>query len=175
MSSVGVGLGSIKLPDPLYPGGVYRLPSWPVINTGEVAGYFEVGVSPFSKYFSFRPQKLFLEAGENQPVAVWVKVPFAAPSQSYKVVLEARPVMSEAGGQVRVGPVAGTKLSFAVGESPSVLGAAAQRARSFWGLRQPWLTIYLVVLCLGLAGVFLRRAFQIEMKIGWRGRRGDGK
>lgn len=172
MSSVGVGLGSIKLPDPLYPGGVYRLPSWPVINTGEVAGYFEVGVSPPSKQFSFRPPRLFLESGENQPVAVWVKIPFGASSRSYNVVLEARPVMSGAGGQVLVGPIAGTKLSFAVGESPGVLGAAVQRARSFWGLRQPWLTVYLVVLCLGLAVVFLRRAVWVEMKIRWRGRRG---
>ncbi len=133
---VGVGLGKIDVDEELSPGGIYNLPSLPVLNTGDEDGTYEVEVTylteqeemrPSGEWFSFTPQSFFLAAGDSQLVDISLTLPVDTRPGDYFAFLEAHPVVEGEG--VSIGVAAATKLKFNVAPK-GVLGAAAERIRS---------------------------------------------
>jgi len=173
---VGVGLGRINLGLKLEPGGVYPLPQLPVINTGSVAGEYQVraegvkGPAPLkrrevSNWFHFSPQKFYLEPDQSRLVEITITLPLAVPDGTYLVYLEASPVQ-DLGKGVTIGPVAATKLYFGV-ESGSVLGAVRTRVLT-WILYRSEVYLLLAFFCFLEAVVILRRhyRFRVETRVG---------
>ena len=72
---VGVGLGKVNIDESLKPGGIYKLPTLPVLNTGDEAGDYEVEVTyltdqpelrPAADWFTSRPNQFHLPAARPQ-------------------------------------------------------------------------------------------------------------
>lgn len=133
---VGVGLGKIQIDEKLSPGGIYKLPTLPVLNTGDEDGDYEVEVTylsdqpelqPPTGWFTFTPQSFPLDAGGSQLVEVSLILPVDARPGNYFAFLEAHPKTKGEG--VTIGVAAATKLNFTV-KSAGVLGAAIERVRS---------------------------------------------
>lgn len=166
---VGVGLGKIQIDEALSPGGIYNLPSLPVLNTGDEDGDYEVEVTylseqeelrPAGEWFSFSPQSFPLAAGESQLVDVSLTLPVDTRPGDYFAFLEAHPVVKAEG--TTIGVAAATKLNFTVKPS-GILGAAVERIRSFIETNAP--TSYYV---LGIAGGIIilasaRRYFTVSV------------
>ncbi len=140
---VGVGLGKVQIDEELFPGGIYNLPSLPVLNTGDEDGTYEVEVTyltdqeemrPASEWFNFSPQSFPLAAGESQLVDVSLTLPVDARPGDYFAFLEAHPVAEGEG--VTIGVAAATKLNFSV-TPKGVLGAAVERLRSLIEANRP--------------------------------------
>ncbi len=168
---VGVGLGKIQIDDPLYPGGIYKLPSLPVLNTGDEAGDYEVAVTyqheqeqlrPEGAWFSFNPQSFYLEAGGSQKVDISLNLPVKVKPGDYFAYLEAHPTAKKEG--VTIGVAAATKLYFTVKPS-GILGAAIARVRSWFENNAPysyWALAGLIALAVILV---LRRFFALELAL----------
>ena len=140
---VGVGLGKVQIDEALSPGGIYNLPSLPVLNTGDEDGIYEVEVTylseqeqmrPASEWFSFSPQSFPLTAGASQLVDISLTLPVDARPGDYFAFLEAHPVAEGEG--VTIGVAAATKLNFSV-KPKGVLGAAIERIRSLIEANRP--------------------------------------
>ena len=175
---VGVGLGKIQIDEQLSPGGIYKLPSLPVLNTGDEEGDYEVEVTylsdqkeflPESTWFTFSPQKFSLKPGASQQVEVSLALPVKSRPGDYFAFLEAHPVAKGEG--VTIGVAAATKLNFTVKPS-GVLGAAIERVRSLLEQTRP--TSYLVLAI--IAGLILVAVGQryLNIRVGLR-RRGKEK
>ena len=167
--SIGTGLASIRIPQTLTPGQVYKLPLWPVINTGEEEACFSVKSDPQSSLLNFNPQKFCLKAGDIEQVKVELTLPLKEPQGKKEFVLEAQTVLPEAENQSgtgsQVGAAVGTKLFFEVGQSPGILGAAMQRANSLYQYNFGLVTVISVIFCLLMAALLARRAFDFKIKL----------
>ncbi|MCH7730639.1 hypothetical protein IID21_03890, partial [Patescibacteria group bacterium] len=140
---VGVGLGKVQIDEALSPGGIYNLPSLPVLNTGDEDGIYEVEVTylseqeqmrPAGEWFSFSPQSFPLAAGASQLVDISLTLPVDTRPGDYFAFLEAHPVAEGEG--VTIGVAAATKLNFSV-KPKGVLGAAVERLRSLIEANRP--------------------------------------
>lgn len=168
---VGVGLGKIQIDEPLSPGGIYKLPSLPVLNTGDEAKNYEVAVTyqheqeqfrPEETWFNFAPKTFHLEPGGSQKVDISLVLPTNTRPGDYFAYLEAHPMAEKEG--VTIGVAAATKLYFTVKPS-GVLGAAVERIRSLLEINAPysyWLVGGLVVLVIVLT---FRRFFALQLQI----------
>jgi len=168
---VGVGLGIVNIREPLSPGGIYQLPDLPVINTGEVAGTYQVranimsGPAPrsFSEVgFRFSPQAFYLEPDQSQLVKTTLTLPLNTLDGDYLFYLEASRVQNPEKG-VAIGPAAATKLYFSV-KSGTVLGAVRNRIITFI-LTRPEIYLLLAALLLLNAGLILRRHYRFHFDI----------
>jgi len=133
---VGVGLGKIQIDEALSPGGIYNLPSLPVLNTGDEDLEYEIEVTylseqeemqPAGEWFNFSPQSFPLTAGSSQIVDIALTLPVDTRPGDYFAFLEAHP--TAVGEGVTIGVAAATKLNFTVAPK-GVLGAAIERIRS---------------------------------------------
>lgn len=168
---VGVGLGKIQIDEPLSPGGIYQLPSLPVLNTGDEAGDYEVAVTyqheqeplrPEETWFSFKPKSFHLEAGESQKVDISLNLPVKAKPGDYFAYLEAHPTAKKEG--VTIGVAAATKLYFTIKPS-GVLGAAMARVTSWLENNTPY-SYWALASLIGLAAILIfRRFFALELGI----------
>lgn len=118
---VGVTLGIIAVDERLKGGGGYNLPKLGIINTGDEPGEYEVVISylqgqremrPASDWFSFQPQRFFLNADEARDVNIRLTLPTGVKPGDYFAFIEAHPVAQEQG--ITIGAAAATKLSFTV-------------------------------------------------------------
>jgi hypothetical protein len=164
-TGVGVGLGKVSISEPLAPGGIYRLPDLPVVNTGKVPGEYHVTATDSknvsSTWLSFAPQSFRLEPGQSQLVRTTLTLPLTAPDGDYLVYLEASPVQNPQKG-VAIGPAVATKLYFSV-KSGSVLGAVRNRVLTFVYTR-PEIYLVLAAIFLLQALLILRRHFRVEIR-----------
>ena len=140
---VGVGLGKIQIDEALSPGGIYNLPSLPVLNTGDEDLDYEIEVTylseqeemqPVGEWFNFSPQRFPLTAGSSQTVEIVLTLPVDARPGDYFAFLEAHPVAKGEG--VTIGVAAATKLNFTI-KPKGVLGAAVERLRSLIEANRP--------------------------------------
>lgn len=161
---VGVGLGKIQIDEKLSPGGIYKFPTLPVLNTGDESLDYEVEVTylsdqpelqPPGEWFTFTPQRFPLSAGQSQNVEVSLTLPVDARVGNYFAFLEAHPVARGEG--VTIGVAAATKLNFTVKPS-GVLGAAIERVRSLLENNAP--TSYIVI---GVIGAALALSFAVAI------------
>ncbi len=163
---VGVGIGEIRIKEPLVPGGVYKLPSIPVINTGEVESQYEVVVENVEpNLFSFSPQKFILMPGKSQLVSARLNLPFDAKQGDYLVHLEAHPILETQPGQVALVAAVATKLYYSVGPNPNILGALKQRLSTLWDLYYPWSYILALALDFLLILLLLKGLISIRFEI----------
>lgn len=150
---VGVGLGKIQIDEALSPGGIYKLPTLPVLNTGDESLDYEVEVTylsdqpelqPPGEWFTFTPQRFPLSAGGSQNVEVSLTLPVDVRPGNYFAFLEAHPVAKGEG--VTIGVAAATKLNFTV-KPTGVLGAAIERLRSLLENNAP--VSYIIIAVIG--------------------------
>ena len=170
---VGVGLGKIQIDEALSPGGIYNLPSLPVLNTGDEDMDYEVEVTylseqeemrPETGWFAFSPQRFPLTAGGSQVVDIVLTLPVDTRPGDYFAFLEAHPV-SEGEG-VTIGVAAATKLNFSV-EPKGVLGAAMERVRSLIEANRPLANGVAIVV--GVVVVVSLGRRYLDIKIGLKG------
>jgi len=165
---VGVGLGKVQIAEPLAPGGIYQLPNLPVINTGEVAGTYQVRATEVTHptgvetagWFGFRPQSFYLEPNASQLVSVTLTLPLTVPDGDYLVYLEASLVQNPTKG-VAIGPAAATKVYFTV-KSGTILGAVRNRIITFI-LTRPEIYLLLAAFLLLEALLIFRRHFRLSL------------
>jgi len=179
---VGVGLGKVQIDEELSPGGIYKLPTLPVLNTGDQDGDYEVTVTYLSdqsefqppvEWFTFGPQKFPLSAGGSQNVEVSLTLPVDARPGDYFAFLEAHPVAKAEG--VTIGVAAATKLNFTV-KPAGVLGAAVERLRSLLENNAPasYIIIAVVggVLALSLLVVVGRKYLAVQIRLKSKSQKG---
>ena len=172
---VGVGLGKIQIDEKLSPGGIYKLPTLPVLNTGDEAGEYKVEVTylsdqpelrPDASWFSFTPQSFPLDASGSQLVDVSLTIPVDTRPGNYFAFLEAHPVAKGEG--VTIGIAAATKLNFTV-KPAGVLGAAIERVRSLLENNAPASYIIIAVtgavLALSLLIIVGRKYLAVQIRL----------
>jgi hypothetical protein len=151
---VGVGLGKIQIDEPLQAGGIYNLPSLPVINTGDEPGEYGTSVAylegapqlrPAQEWFRFEPQNFYLEPGKVQLVNATLTLPTKVQPGDYFAYLEGRPESKASNGQTAIGVAAAAKIYFTVAPS-NIFQASYYRLASLYAQNSPWDTIVLAVL-----------------------------
>lgn len=167
---VGVGLGKVQIDEALSPGGIYNLPSLPVLNTGDEDMEYEIEVTylseqeemrPPGKWFSFSPQTFPLTAGGSQTVDIVLTLPVDARPGDYFAFLEAHPVAKGEG--VTIGVAAATKLNFTI-KPKGVLGAAIERIRSLVEANRP--LAYSIAAIAGAVVVISLGRRYLDIKVG---------
>lgn len=168
---VGVGLGKIEITEKLSPGGIYKLNSIPVLNTGDEAGTYELAVTfmadqkearPKEDWFIFEPKTFDLNPGESKSAAVTMTLPLNAKSGAYFAFLEAHPTAKKEG--VSIGVAAATKLYFTVAPK-GVLGAFTARASSLLNQTAPGSFIVLGVLGFFALAIIFQKFFKVSFNI----------
>lgn len=171
---VGVGLGKIELDKPLQPGGIYELPSIPVLNTGDETGEYEVGIEYFQnqpqllppeEWFRFGPPLFTLEPGEVKLIKISLSLPIRTEPGDYFAFVEGRAVKKSQGGGTNIGVAAAAKLYFSVTEASGWEGLR-YRAIVLWKKYSPWPLVVLAVIGVAIAGILFRRFFSLNLQIG---------
>ena len=167
---VGVGLGKVAIDEELTPGGIYKLPTLPVLNTGDEDGEYQVTITfredqeefrPEEGWFTFSPQSFPLKAGESQQVEVSMTLPLGVRPGEYFAFLEASPKVSGEG--VSVGVAAATKLNFTV-KPANILQAIIERIRKLFENNAP--ASYIFVGVIVAAGALIVGRRYIDLRIG---------
>ena len=165
---VGVGLGKVAIDEELTPGGIYKLPTLPVLNTGDEDGEYQVTITfredqeefrPEEGWFTFSPQSFPLKAGESQQVEVSMTLPLGVRPGEYFAFLEASPKVSGEG--VSVGVAAATKLNFTV-KPANILQAIIERIRKLFENNAPASYIFVGVIVAAGALIVGRRYIDLR-------------
>lgn len=173
---VGVGLSRINIDEPMRAGGIYTLPSLPVLNTGDETSSYSVsiqyhegqetredmGLRPEEDWFRFSPKVFNLEPSQNQRVGVTLIIPTKVQPGKYFAYLEARPVQQSEDGITSVGIAAATKLTFDIAPA-NLLQGIYYRSISLYDKYHPWNTIVLAVIFILLIIRSARKRFSFEI------------
>lgn len=169
---VGVNLGKISVDEPLMPGGIYRLPSVTVINTGDETRDYAVDVTyhyqqkelePSGKWFIFSPATFELAPGKSQTVNIKLNLPVKARPGDYFAYLEAHPIVKGKKG-VTIGVAAATKLYFVI-KPANIISGIGYKILTFFETFAPYSYVGLGLLVL-IAGILVfRRYFRIRFGI----------
>lgn len=169
---VGVGLGKIVIDEPLLPGGIYKLPTIPVLNTGDEPAKYEMDVTyqheqpelrPAKEWFIFTPQPFDLDGGGSQAVEVRLSLPLKVEPGDYFAYLEAHPITTGAGG-VTIGIAAATKIWFTV-EPANIWQAMIHKITSFFTNTAPTSYIVLAVIAFIILILIFKKYFSINFAI----------
>lgn len=172
-----MAIGKISIDRQLSPGGIYKLPVLPVINTGDEKAVYEVKTvylynqkeqKPSVGWFTFSPQRFSLDSGKAQNVNITLTLPVNVKPGNYFVFLQAQPVIA-AGKGVTIGVAAATKLDFKV-KSSGVLGAAIERLKNILESQGP--TFYAILVILALVLIIIIAGRLLDIKIGFRKKQG---
>ncbi len=172
---VGVGLGKIQIDEPLQAGGIYNLPSLPVINTGDEPGQYGTSVGylkgapqlrPAQEWFQFEPQSFYLEPGKVQLVKITLTLPTKIQPGDYFAYLKGHPASKSSNGQTSIGVAAATKIYFTVIPS-NIFQGIYYRFVSLYVKYHPWDTIVIVIILSAVIiyfiGKFIRKRFQFNI------------
>ena len=174
-AQIGVGItpGTIRVDDPLLPGGRYSLPSLQVVNTGNVSSDYWVELASVAEqeelqppvtYISLSPTSFALEPGAKQVVSLSLDIPLKARPGRYLAYIEAHPTATSGGGGMQIGVAAATKLYFTV-KPANVLVAITNSITNLWVRTAPGSYLVLGVVALGLLAFFLHRRIRVDIKI----------
>lgn len=174
---VGVGTGKIVVDQPLKPGLIYTLPSLSILNTGDEPGEYEasiqyhegqetkqgMGLKPAQEWFEFEPSKFHLEPGQVQQVQIKLSLPVKEVKPgTYFAYLEGHPIKKSVAGQTSVGVAAAAKLYFTVAPA-NIFQGIYYRFISLYTRYHPLDTIAFAIFFIILAGMFLRKRFNIQI------------
>ena len=173
---VGINLGKIILTEPLKAGGIYQLPPFSVINTGDEPFYYEAGVEyledqpqlkPPKEWFEFDPSLFHLNSGQPQLVKTKLTIPLKTQPGDYFAYVEGRVVSKEIGG-AWIGVAAAAKLYFTV-DPANIFQAVYYRFLALWKKYSPWDWIVAMIIAGAVFIVILRalfkRFFKLNLKI----------
>ena len=168
---VGVNLGRIEINDRLAPGGSYNLPVLGVLNTGSDPGDYEVVITylgdqsqkrPPAGWFSFQPQRFYLEAKQAESVNIRLTLPTGADPGDYFAFIEAHPLNESQG--VRISIAAATKLSFTVKPS-NWFEAQRVQINRYIDDNEPWSYVIPGAALTALLLLTLRRFFRVRLRL----------
>jgi len=169
---VGVGIGKMEVEKKLKAGMVLQLPSLPILNTGDELTEYEATVEyhegvpelrPPREWFSFNPQKFYLEPGKVQQVEVILSVPLKAQPGDYFCYLEGHPIKKKSGqGGAAIGVAAAAKLYFTVVPA-NIFQGIYYRFISLYSRYHPWDTIVLVIIIFAILIIIFRKKFKIQI------------
>ena len=169
---VGVGLGKINIDEQLLPGGIYTLPTIPVINTGDQETNYEMEVTflqdqpelrPASEWFIFSPRTFTLDGSASQQTEVRLSLPLKTKPGDYFAYLEAHPVITGEGG-VTIGVAAATKINFTV-KPANIWQASIQKISTFFNVTAPTSYIILGILAAIIVIYLVRKNFAFNIGI----------
>jgi hypothetical protein len=169
---VGMGAGEIRLTENAKPGGIYKLPSLRVFNTGDETSTYSMGVSyhvehkelrPTKEWFTFDPEVFTLTAGQSQEVLIRMSVPVKAEPGDYFAFIESGPIASDKPGTT-VGISVATKLFLTVVPS-NIFKAITYRVSTFFSTNSPWSWIILVIILVAVAVFFFRKYFSFSFAV----------
>lgn len=170
---VGVGAGKIQLDEELKAGGVYQLPTLPILNTGDEISDYEVSIEyhenipqmrPEREWFSFSPQAFTLEPGKIQNVGIILTLPLKIQPGEYFAYLEGHPTKKDVEGSATIGIAAATKLYFTVAPA-NIFEGIYYRVSGLFIYFMPWSMIVLVGIILILLIIFLRKKFSFNFGV----------
>jgi hypothetical protein len=152
---VGVGTGKIEVDEKLNPGSLQSLPSINVINTGDEAGDYEVGVEfhenieelrPEEDWFVFNPQSFYLEPDESKLVEISLNLPVKVKPGKYFAYIEGRPIKKSQNQKgASIGVAAAAKLYFEI-KPANFISGVYYRLISLWNNYAPWTYIIALIL-----------------------------
>lgn len=168
---VGIDLGRIDIDQRLSPGGVYRLPTLTVSNTGDEPGDYRVRVTdpgepglrpPPADWFDIDPSRFRLGPGQSAAVAVKLTLPTGADPGRYGAYLEAGAVAD--GDGVGVAAAAAALVTFEVKPS-SLLAAWLLKVSRFVDDSSPWSIVAAAGVLIAGAAALLRRHVRFSVTI----------
>lgn len=172
---VGVNVGHIEVNEPLLSGGIYEIATMSVINTGNEAGDYGVGVSyrdnqkemkPPQEWFRFSSEKFELKPGRQRAVDISLVIPVNAKAGDYFALVEGHPIAGAEG--LSIGIAAAAKLNFTV-ESSSFFWAVANRLTTWFGNNAPYSYAFVGVIFLAIAILIIRRYVKFSFKVERKG------
>lgn len=172
---VGVDLAKIAVNKPLMPGGIYRLPSVTVINTGDEVHDYTLEVTyhykqpqlmPPGSWFIFTPETFELNPGRTQVVDIRMRVPVSARPGDYFAYVEAHPIAKKKG--VTIGVAAATRLYFSV-KPANILSAIWWRIVTFLSITAPFSYIVLITIVVVVGILSFLKYFRISLSVKRRG------
>ncbi len=171
---VGVGTGKIEIDQAMKAGLIYDLPSLIVLNTGDEASEYTIGIQhrekqpelvPEDSWFQFEPKTFYLEPGENQIVNIRLTLPVkGAKPGDYFAFLQAYPVQKATSGGTTIGVAAATKLYFTVAPANIFVGLY-YRAASIFAMYSPWSYIIGFVILLAIIMTIFRKIFRFKLNL----------
>jgi hypothetical protein len=176
-ATIGVGTTTprIVIDQDVQPGGIYRLPAIPVINTGTERSDFRVFVDRASKqsqlfadprWITVSPGTVSIEASQSALINATIQVPLTVRPGEYQALIVAQPLVPGASADTPNVQV-GTKVVFRIVQS-NVLVALYWRIRSLADLWAPWSYVGLA-LVVGLPlGWFLMRRYRVSFAVSRR-------
>lgn len=171
---VGINTGTIQMPQPLKAGGIYELPEFAIINTGDETSEYKIGVEyytgqpellPPRDWFRFEPPTFYLEKGKGQTIKTKIVVPLKAKPGDYFAYVEGRPLARDiVTGGVTIGVAAATKLYFTVAPA-NIFLAIYHRAAAIFNVYYPWSLIVLIILGLAVFIVIFKKFFKFQIGV----------
>lgn len=170
---VGIGTGKIVVQDKLKPGQIYNLPHVAIVNTGDEAAKFEVGISqiekqkelyPTTSWFIFSPHQFQLEPGKVQIVDIKLNLPLNAKPGNYFAFVEGYPLRKSVAGSATIGVAAAAKLYFTVVPA-NIFFAAFYKAVSFWNIYTPWPERVTIVVAVIILAILFKKFFNIQINL----------
>ena len=176
-ASIGVGTTTprIVIDQNVQPGGIYRLPVIPVINTGTQRTDFTVFVDRASKqselfadprWVTVSPGTVSLDASRSALINATISVPFLARPGNYQALIVAQPVVPGASANTPNVQV-GTKVVFRIVHS-NPFAALYWRIRSLLELWAPWSYILLALLVVLLLVRYVARRYRVSFAVSRR-------
>ena len=173
-ATVGVGTTTprIVIDQDVHPGGVYRLPAIPVINTGTERAEFRVFVDRASeqselvadsRWIALTPAAVSLDASRSALINAIITVPLLVRPGEYQALIVAQPVVPGASPGTPAVQV-GTKVVFRIVQS-NPLVALFWRIRSLFEMWAPWSYIGAGIVIAGLLIWFLRRRYAVSFSV----------
>jgi len=170
---VGVGIGKMQVEKKLKAGMVFQLPSLPVLNTGDEPSEYEATVEyhegvpelrPPREWFSFNPQRFYLEPGKVQQVEVILSLPVKAQPGDYFAYLEGHPIKKTTIpiGGATIGVAAAAKLYFTVAPA-NIFQGIYYRFISLYSRYHPYDTIVLAIIFVAILILLFRKHFKIQI------------
>ncbi|MCU0652973.1 MAG: hypothetical protein MUD10_01825 [Candidatus Pacebacteria bacterium] len=176
---VGVGVGKIEVTQRLNPGGIYSLPSIPVMNTGTETTEYRLDIEyhekqaqlkPAAEWFSFGPSKFSLQPGQSKTAQISLTIPVNSMPGDYFAYVKAYPAEKGGDGSAKIGIAAAAKLYFTVAPA-NMLQGLYYRIATFTGHYWKWITGILVVLALIIVLVVFKKNFRLKIGIRFRKKR----
>lgn len=169
---VGMGAGEIRVDESVKLGGIYKLPSVRIFNTGDEVTTYGMGIAfhqdyhelrPAKEWFSFNPSTFTIGPGESQEVKIVMTVPLKGEPGDYFAFIESGPVPTNAPG-TSVGVAVATKLYFTLVPA-NIFQAISFRVSSFFETYSPWSWGALGLIVLVVLFMIVRRFFSFNIAV----------
>ena len=172
---VGIGNDKIEVDEPLKAGSIYQVPAITVINTGDEASNYEVGITyhsdwpieswPPEEWFEFSPKEFYIEPGGTQVVEIQLNIPIKVVPGEYKAYLEGRPILKDAsGGAVQIQVAAASRMTFSIAPA-NIFQGLYYRVVALFANNAPWSYIVLAVIVLAILAVLFKSKFKFNLSI----------